>query len=141
MNNKELIINYYYEEKLNTVEISRKLDISKQYVGRIVKTDLRYEKERINRKENNLINRKKKKYEYKKRKRQEIREARLDDILERQHIQASIELSSRKTINNRAYRNWNLSIYEFHNKTKEYRIKEDIKNKISYAIPKKIKWY
>ncbi len=64
---------------------------------------------------------------------------RLDGIMEMQHIQASIELSGRKTINNCAYRNWNSSIYEFHNKTKEYRIKENMKNKVSYAVPKKIK--
>lgn len=57
-----------------------------------------------------------------------------------QHIQASMELSGRKTINNRAYRNWNSSIYEYHNKTKDYRVKKDYENKVSYAVPKKIKW-
>lgn len=140
MNNKELIINFYYEEKLNTVEISNRLNISKQYVGKIVRTDIRYAEERLSRKQKNLLNRKKKKYEYKKKKRKEIRDLRLDGIMELQHIQASIELSGRKIINNHAYRNWNPSIYEFHNKTKEYRIKDAMKNKVSYAIPKKIKW-
>ena len=48
-----------------------------------------------------------------------------------QHIQASCELSGRKTINNRAYKKWNSSIYEYHDKTKEYRIKKDLKNKVS----------
>ena len=62
------------------------------------------------------------------------------EILKVQHNQASIELSGRKTINNRAFRNWNSSIYRFHERTKEYRVKEELKDKISYAIPKKIKW-
>ena len=56
------------------------------------------------------------------------------------HYQASIELSGRKTISNRAFRNWNSSIYRFHKKTNEYRVKEEMLNKVSYAVPKKIKW-
>ena len=63
-----------------------------------------------------------------------------NEILELQHYQASCELSGRKTINNRAFRNWNSSIYKFHNRTSEYRVKEDMLNKVSYAVPKKIKW-
>ena len=58
-----------------------------------------------------------------------------------QHYQASCELSIKKTINNRAFRNWNPSIYKFHNKTKEYRTKEEMADKLSYAVPKRIKWY
>lgn len=52
----------------------------------------------------------------------------------------SCEMSGRKTINNRAFRKWNSSIYEFYSRTKEYRIKKDFENKVSYAVPKKIKW-
>ena len=60
--------------------------------------------------------------------------------LKAKHYQASCELSGRKTINNRAFRNWNSSIYRFHERTKEYRVKEELKDKISYAVPKRIKW-
>ena len=42
MTNKEKIIIYYYEDKLNTIIISKKLNVSKQYVSRIIRTDLRY---------------------------------------------------------------------------------------------------
>lgn len=52
----------------------------------------------------------------------------------------NIELSGRKTINNYAFRNWNSSIYGFHEKTKEYRVQKELMDKISYAVPKKIKW-
>ena len=55
-------------------------------------------------------------------------------------IQDACEMSGRKTINNRAFRNWNSSIYQYHNRTKEYRIRKDFENKVSYAVPKKIKW-
>lgn len=69
-----------------------------------------------------------------------LKKQKIDDSLDILHRQASIELSTRKTISNRAFRNWNSSIYEYHSRTKEYRIKDNMKNKISYAIPKKIKW-
>lgn len=46
----------------------------------------------------------------------------------------------KRTINNRAFRNWNSSIYEYYNKTKEYRIKKEFEHKTTYAVPKKIKW-
>ena len=60
--------------------------------------------------------------------------------MEMQHFQATCELSGRRTINNRAFRNWNSSIYQFHNRSKEYRLKQDFKDRVSYAAPKKIKW-
>lgn len=61
-------------------------------------------------------------------------------ILDYLHNQASYEMSKGRFINNRAFRNWNSSIYEYYEKTKEYRVKKDFKNKVSYAVPKKIKW-
>ena len=57
-----------------------------------------------------------------------------------QHRQATSELSGRRTINNRAFKKWNTSIYEYHNRTKEFRVKEEFKNAMSYSVPKKIKW-
>ena len=140
MSNKEKIIDLFFNKKLSIVEIAGKLNITKQYVSKIVRQDLRYTQERENRKLKNKEKQKKrvKDYIYKKRKK-ELQE-RLNAMVEMQHIQSSMELSGRKTINNRAYRNWNSSIYEYHNKTKDYRVKKDYENKVSYAVPKKIKW-
>lgn len=140
MSNKEKIIDLFFNKKLSIVEIAGKLNITKQYVSKIVRQDLRYTQERENRKLKNKEKQKKrvKDYIYKKRKKE--RQERLNAMVEMQHIQASMELSGRKTINNRAYRNWNSSIYEYHNKTKDYRVKKDYENKVSYAVPKKIKW-
>lgn len=140
MTNKEQIILYFYKKKLNIISISNKLNVSKQYVSKVIKTDPRYINEKERRKEVNKKNRNKKKVIWNRNKREKIRTARLDGIMEMQHIQASIELSGRKTINNRAFKKWNSSIYGFNDRTKEFRIKEDMKDKVSYAVPKKIKW-
>lgn len=60
-------------------------------------------------------------------------------ILKNQHIQASMELSGgKKTISNRAFRNWNSSIYKYDNKTKSYKVKSNVVT--TYDVPKKIKW-
>ena len=140
MSNKEKIIALFFEDKLSIIEISNKLHITKQYVSKIVRQDSRYANERENRRLENKEKQKQrvKNYIYNKRKKE--RQERLNAIVEMQHIQASCELSGRKTINNRAFRNWNSSIYEYHNSTKEYRIKKECESKTSYAVPKKIKW-
>lgn len=140
MSNKENIIVLFFEEKLSIVEIADRLNISKQYVSKIVRKDIRYIEERENRKLKNKEKQKKRVKNYIYKKRRNEKQERLNAIVEMQHIQASCELSGRNTINNRAYRNWNSSIYIYNNSTKEYQIKEEYKNKTSYAIPKKIKW-
>ena len=55
------------------------------------------------------------------------------------HIQASIELSDgRKEISNRAFRDWNSSIYKYDKKGKSYVLKKEIITGID--VPKRIKW-
>lgn len=142
MIDKEKIISLYYNDKLNTIEISKKLNVSKQYVSRILKTDDRYNSEKNERKNKNAILRKKKFNEYmnKKRKQKAFETQQINASLDLLHTQASIELSKRKKINNVALKKWNSSVYDYHYKSKEYRIKENMQDKVSYAIPKKIKW-
>lgn len=140
MSNKEKIIDLFFNKKLSIVKIAEKLNITKQYVSKIARQDLRYTQERENRKQKNKEKQKKRVKDYIYNKRKKERQERLNAMVEIQHIQASMELSRRNTINNRAYRNWNSSIYEYHNKTKDYRVKKDYEDKVSYAVPKKIKW-
>lgn len=140
MSNKEKIIDLFFNKRLSIVEIAEKLNITKQYVSKIARQDLRYTQERENRKQKNKEKQKKRVKDYIYNKRKKERQERLNAMIEMQHIQASMELSGRNTINNRAYRNWNSSIYEYHNKTKDYRVKKDYEDKVSYAVPKKIKW-
>ena len=140
MSIKEKIILLYYDKKMNNKSISIKLKVSTQYITKIIKTDHRYIDEKIRRKNETKLRKKKKNIECITRKRKILKNEKLDGFMELQHIQATAELSGRRTINTRAFRNWNSSIYKFHNKTKEYRLKEEFKDKSSYAVPKKIKW-
>ena len=138
MSKKDEIITLYFDEKLTAIEISKKINVVKSYITKILKQDARYNAEKQRRKEENKVKRRtfNKENMRKVRKRNSI----ANEILKIQHIQASYELSGRKTINNRAFRNWNSSIYRFHSRTNEYRVKEEMLDKVSYAVPKKIKW-
>lgn len=142
MTNKEKIIISYYEKRLNTIAISKNLKVSEQYVSKVIRTDNRYNDEKNRRKQESAIRQKQRNINCIKKNRQIKRSNNemLDGFMEIQHRQAAGELSGRKTINNRALKKWNSSIYEYHNRTKEFRIKKEFKNRTSYAIPKKIKW-
>jgi len=138
MSKKDEIITLYFEEKMNTIEISKRMNVVKSYISKVLKQDARYNTEKQRRKDENKIKRK----NFNKENMRKVRKNNTiaNEILQVQHYQASCELSGRKTINNRAFRDWNSSIYRFHDRTKEYRVKEEMKDKISYAVPKKIKW-
>lgn len=50
-----------------------------------------------------------------------------------------MELSGgRKTISNRAFRNWNSSIYKYNEKNQSYQLKSGIN--VGADVPKTIKW-
>lgn len=140
MAKKDEILHLYYEEKMKCKIISNKMNVSTAYITKVIKCDVRYLDEKNRRKKESAIKQKERNIECIRKNRIKQRNLRLDGIMEMQHIQASMELSGRKTINNRAYRNWNSSIYEYHKRTREYRVKEGMKDKVSYAVPKKIKW-
>lgn len=137
---KEKIISLYYDEKLDNKTISIKLKVSTPYITKIIKADQRYIIEKERRKKETLLRKRRQNMECIKRKRQITKNERLDGYMELQHIQASSELSGRRTINNRAFKKWNSSIYAFHSRTNEFRLKDEFKEKTSYAVPKKIKW-
>ena len=138
--NQKIILNLYYEEHLSIIEVANRLNISKQYVSRIVRKDLRHPEETKQRKEINRLKQIERNKQYIKNKRNRDKQLRINGIVELLHNQAISELSGRKSINNRAYRDWNSSIYKYNYRTKEYRVKKEFKNHISYAVPKKIKW-
>lgn len=142
MTKKEMIIISYYEEGLNTITISKNLNVSKQYVSKIIRTDSRYSDEKNKRKEESAIRQRQRNINCIKKNR-DIKKAineRLNGSLEKDHRQAAGELSGRRTINNRAFKKWNSSIYDYHSRTNEFRLKNEFKEKTSYAVPKKIKW-
>ena len=140
MNTKEEIINLYYERKMTNKSISTKLNVSLPYITKIIKTDNRYQNEKLRRKNESAIKQKRRTIECIKRKRNVLRNERINGIMELQHMQDVIELSGRHTINNRAFKKWNTSIYQYYDRTKEFRVKQELKSKTSYAVPKRIKW-
>ena len=58
--------------------------------------------------------------------------------LKKMHDQASREMSTGRTISNRAFRNWNSSIYKYNKKKQSYQLKKGIN--VGIDVPKTIKW-
>ena len=137
MGRNEIIVELYFTNKMKQKDIAEKLNISKYIVSRVLSKDARYEQEKASRKELSIKKHNEKKAEsvIRKRKQKQSEYA----ILKNQHIQASLELSGgKKSIGNRAFRNWNSSIYRYDNKRKSYKLKSNIVT--TYDVPKKIKW-
>ena len=138
LNNKELILKLYFMDKLRAVDISNRLGISKSAVTQVLQQDKRYLEEKNNRKQLNKIKHNKdiqRRVEFKRRQRSNID----IQILNKMHEQASIELSGgRKPINNRAYIDWNPSIYKYNEKRKCYMLKNGIT--VGADVPKRIDW-
>ncbi len=132
---EEMIIKMYFENKMKQVEIAKTLNISKYKVSRVVTRDERYQEEKEKRKHQNKQEHtdKTKKYIYDKRE----KEFAINQQLKQNHIQASIELSGKKSINNRAFRKWNSSIYKLNPKKKYYEIDKNIT--VSNDVPKIVK--
>ena len=140
MTKKEKINILFFEDKLTTIQIASKLKVTKQYVSKIVRQDSRYNQEREERKTINKDKQKQRVMSYIHKQREQKKNSRLDGSMELLHFQASCEMSKRKFINNRVFRNWNSSIYEYYERTKEYRVKKELEDKVSYAVPKRINW-
>lgn len=137
-NNRDLILKLYFTDKLRVVDISKQLEISKSAVTQVLQQDEKYIYEKEVRKKQNKI---KHNREIQKRVENKRKEKSSSDfqILKIMHEQASLELSGgKKTISNRAYRDWNPSIYKYNEKCKCYMLKSGIK--VGADVPKKIKW-
>lgn len=139
MNIEEQVLFLYFKEKYKQKDIAIKLNISKYKVSRIVSKDNRYKEEKIERKEKSKAKNKKETIEYMKNKRRSSSSKINYDFMRAQHDQASRILSGgRKPINDRVYRDWNTSIYEYNEKTKSYNLKKGIN--VGFDVPKKISW-
>ena len=131
-NNKDLILKLYYIEKLRVVDISKELGISKSSVTQVLKRDEKYIKEKNKVKHNKQIQ----KWVENKRREKDSSDF---QILKVMHEQASRELSGgNRPISNRAFRNWNTSIYKFNEKSSSYVLKKGIN--VGADVPKRIKW-
>lgn len=139
MENKELIIKLYFIDRLTATSIAKELNVSNAYITKIIKQDTRYYEEKEKRKEENKEkhNEKTKKYINLKRKQTsfDVEYA----LLRQAHEQASRELSGgSKQISNRAFRDWNTSIYKYNEKSKSYVLRKGII--VGADVPKRISW-
>lgn len=136
---EEEILKKYFRDKMKQKDIANELNVSKYKVSRVVTKDARYKEEKERRKKQN----KQKHSNNTKRYISKMRKSRGQDIgysqLKQLHKQAAFELSgSRNKISNRAFRDWNPSIYQYDDKTQSYRLKKEIITSID--VPKLIKW-
>lgn len=136
MNRKEQILTLYYDEKMKAVDIAKKYEISKQYISKIIREDIRYASEKEKRKDKTKV----KKKEYTQRKMKEIRDKKqqLDAYIRQQHIKDAKELSGGKIIiSNRAFRKYNASAYKYNRTKKCYEYDQKLIR--TYATPRYIK--
>ena len=133
---EEEILNLYFIKKMKQKDISDILKISKYKVSRTVSKHGDYHREKEDRKKKNSERHRQEtiKNIYIKRNNKQIEDA----VLKLQHIQASQELSNNKQISNRAFKEWNSSIYRYNPKNKTYKLKSGIN--FTSDVPRKINW-
>ncbi len=133
------VLELYFEDKMRQIDISKKLDIPKYQITRIIQKDERYSEEKeIRKSRNRQKNREETKDYMKKIRKIKQQQKNADDlILKSIHNQDSAELSKHKKLSNMSYRNWNKSAYNYNDKKRRYEFKEELGR--SYDVPKYIK--
>ncbi len=117
VDNKEKILDLFFNEHLKQIDIAKMLDISKQYVSKIVKADSRYAEAKQNKLKENAIKRKEYLQEYYQTYQRPKKEDNSYEILKAQQLQDSLELSySSSDINDYSFAKWNISAYHRNNK-------------------------
>ncbi len=138
MKKQELIKDLYFNKKNTQKEIAEMLDVSTQYVSKILLQDNSYKQEKERRKLESKIKHTQNTIKHINNKRK-LKNVNMDyDTLKKLHIDASRELSGRSVISNKAFRNWNTSAYKYNYKTKSYILKKDIIT--GFDVPKRVNW-
>lgn len=115
--NKDKILDLFFNEHLEQIDIAKKLNVSKQYVSKIVRADSRYENTKQNKLQENATKRKEYLKEYFKTYKRPKQEDISYEQLKAQQLQDSLELSySSGNINNYAFAKWNISAYHRNSK-------------------------
>ncbi|MBP3831326.1 MAG: hypothetical protein ILA02_03020 [Clostridia bacterium] len=138
MDKKDQILDLYFNKHLQQTEISKQLDVSQQYISKIVKKDERYKQEKDYRKLKNAEKRKIYQMEYQK---NYVR--RKDNDIAFEALQAQLaqdaKLLSYKAHNLSTYalKKANSSIYEYDKNRNQYVMLKGIKASID--LPRRIK--
>lgn len=139
MYDKEKILDLYFMKKYKQIEIVNLLNISSSTVNRVIMSDERYLEEKYVRQKENKLKNRKKTMDYINRKRKSKKQDEIYENLRKQHNEASKELSGgRKQISNRAFLEWNRSIYKYNKNSNCYIVKKGIT--VGADVPKRINW-
>ena len=116
LKNKDKIIQLYYLEHLKQIEISKILNVSPQYISKIIQSDERYSSEKCLRKKNNEDKRKKYLNDYYKKHKRKKKDDNMKDELKLIQQQDALELSYYYDISNASLIKWTLSAYHSNKK-------------------------
>ena len=109
---KDKILDLFFNEHLEQIDIAKELNVSKQYVFKIIRTDSRYENTKQNKLQENATKRKEYLKEYFKTYKRPKQEDNSYEQLKAQQNQDSLELSYYSCyINDYAFAKCNLSAY------------------------------
>ena len=136
MENRENILDLYFNKHLKQKEIATIVGVSKQYVSKVIKADSRCKKEKQTRKDENAIKRKDYLKEYYKNYDRPKKEDNSYEQLQALLYQDSLELSySSSNINDYAFAKYNFSIYH---RDKNGNLKLNKGIKVGNDVPKTI---
>ena len=117
MNNKEKILDLYFNQHLQQIEIAKTLNTTKQYISKVVNQDSRAKEEKENRKQENTKKRQEYLKEYMKNYSKPVKEDNSYEQLKALQKQDAKELSyNSNDISDYAFVKWNLSAYHRNSK-------------------------
>ena len=125
---------YDFHEKPN--DIAKELEVSPSYITKIIKKDDRYYSEKSYRQEISKENRKVSKREWIKNKRKTEADKQLDEMLKKQHIEASKELSYSYEMSDLAYVKWNRSAFVYDKNSSDLVLNKKLK--CGADVPKRV---
>lgn len=141
VDNKERILDLFFNEHFKQVDIAKIVGVKKQYVSRVVKADSRYTEAKQNKLKENAIKRKEYLQDYYRTYQRPKKDDNSYEILKAQLYQDSLELSySSSGISDYDFAKWNLSAYHRNKKgnlilNKGLKVGFDVPKTISMNIP------
>ena len=135
IDNKNYILDKYYNEHDKPTNIAKELNVNPSYITKIIKNDTRYIQEKEYRAQISRENRKIAKRDWIRNKRQSESDKQLYEFVKQQHLEESKDLSYTSDLSDLTYRKWNSSAY--HRNSKGNLI-IDRKLKVGSDVPKSI---
>ena len=130
------IISKFYDFHKKPNDIAKELEVSPSYITKIIKKDDRYSSEKAYRQEISKENRKASKREWIKNKRKTEADKQLDEMLKKQHIEASKELSYSYEMSDLAYVKWNRSAFVYDKNSSDLVLNKKLK--CGADVPKRV---